>query len=434
MPTYEYSATAIDGQVTSGRVFGTSMEKAMADLQSKGLSVQSIGVAGGNDPLAVAIRPAVKVEQAQSTEAAHENVHDIPLPRGIEGPSTEQRSYLATSIWGPLIGKVPLARLLFFFRQFATMSGAGVPIVQSLTTLAGQARNEKLTAIVLEIRGHVEAGRPVSVGMQRYPEVFSPIMMSLVRAGETAGFFDEALNQVADYIEREIELRNLYRRVTFNPKLTIVASIIIILVTNVILGSLNTNTRLSSPLTTVTTWLWLGPLIIGLFLFFRVGLANGRIKYNWDLIIASIPGFKTIIRELAMAKFGRAFGALYKAGVPVHQALPMAADACGNEYLRSKMYPAARQLEAGHGMTETFKATGAFSPIVLDMVSTGEKTGNVDQMLAKMAQFYEEEAATKSTQVGLTFGVVVFLCVAVYIGMIVINFYSGYFGGIMKNA
>jgi type II secretory pathway component PulF len=191
---------------------------------------------------------------------------------------------------------------------------------------------------------------------------------------------------------------------------------------------------LSSPLTTPATWIFLAPIIIFLFLFFRVGLANGGVKYFWDWLIARLPGMGKIMREFSMAKFGRAFGALYKGGIPLTQCVQMAADACGNEYLRSRMYPAVKILESGAGITETFQSTGAFSPLVIDMVQTGEMTGSLDKMLGKMAEFYEDEAATKSTQLAQITGVVLGLLVAIYIGFIVISFYTGYFGGVMKNA
>jgi len=131
-----------------------------------------------------------------------------------------------------------------------------------------------------------------------------------------------------------------------------------------------------------------------------------------------------------MAKFGRAFGTLYRAGVPMQQALKLSADASGNEALRARMYTAYRGLEEGQGVHETFSQTNAFSPIVLDMVHTGEQTGNLDHMLNKVAEYYEDEAATRSVKTGQMTGVIIGLLVAIYIGYIVISFYQGHYGGI----
>jgi type II secretory pathway component PulF len=191
---------------------------------------------------------------------------------------------------------------------------------------------------------------------------------------------------------------------------------------------------LSSPLTTPSTWIWLGPLIILILLFRKVGLANPQIRYQWDQFTTKLPVFGQTMQELAMARFGRAFGAMTKSGVPLSAAMKISADACGNEYLRSLMYPAVDRLETGAGITETLKDTRAFSPIVLDMIATGETTGNLDLMLNKMSEFYEQEATTKSTQLAYLVGVVLGLCVAIYIGYIVINFYTGYFSGLQRAA
>jgi type IV pilus assembly protein PilC/MSHA biogenesis protein MshG len=250
-------------------------------------------------------------------------------------------------------------------------------------------------------------------------------MLSIIRTGEEGGFLDESLFTVAQYTKDEIELRNLYRRVTIYPKLLIGASILIIGGTNLIIGAIAPNAqKLSSPLTNLATWFILLPALVGLFLFFRVGLANFRIKYSWDAFVSYIPYIGGTIRQTSMAKFGRAFGALYKAGVPLPQVVKLSADSCGNEFMRAKLYPASRVLEGGAGITETLKSTGALSPIVIDMLSTGETTGNLDQMLGKMSDYYQEEAKTRSIQLGHFMGVLAFLIVAIYIAYIVVTFYQ----------
>lgn len=450
MPTFQYQALKPDGETVSGLVYGTSLDTAMGDLMKRGLNVQSIGVAvNAADPLAnQAAAPRYDAEPQRDygttsisdgrgttidasvsvTDAVAKDAEGYGGVEGrVGGPPTHQRNYVATSVVGPIANKIALSNLAFFFNQLGTMLKAGVPMVQSLDTLSKQSRDPRFSAIIREMRGHVEAGRPMSAGMQRYPEVFSPVMLSIIRIGEEGGFLDDALFTIAKYTEDEIELRNLYRRVTIYPKILIVASIIIILGANAIIGTLNASApKLTSPLTNLSTWYILTPILIGLFLFFRVGLANFGVKYVWDMIISYIPFLGRTIRQMAMAKFGRAFGALYRAGVPLPQIVKLSADSCGNEYLRSKLYPASKVLESGAGITETLRATGALSPIVIDMLSTGERTGNLDQMLNKMSDYYQDEAKTRSIQLGYIVGTLVLLLVAVYIGYIVISFYQSY--------
>ena len=449
MPTFEYQAKSPNGQIINGVVFGVTLDLAIKDLNSKGMEIVRIGVSTNlNDPLSAVQAPipprqgsvgAASVTQTPTIGASLRETSSFDRNEAakvqhafttVVGPSTEQRSYVETSVWGPLVGRVPLKDLAFFFRQLSTMLNAGVPIVQSDTTLATQATNEKFAGILREMVGHINAGRQLSDCMQRYPEVFTPVMLSLVRAGEQAGFLDEALGVVADYIDREMALRNLYRRLTFMPKLEVGASILIVLATNMIIASMGKSGGLWSPLTEPITWVFLGPLIVIVFLFLRVGLANPRVRHNWDIVISRTPYIGTTVRQLSMAKFGRAFGALHRGGVPLSKSLTLSADACGNEYLRTKMYTANGRMEAGMGVTETLRETEAFSPIVIDMVATGETTGNLDQMLTKMSEFYEQEATTRATQTAQVVGVVLFLMVAIYIGYVVISFWSGYGAGV----
>ena len=411
MPTFEYQATKADGSPESGLVFGASIDAVAGDLRAKGLSVTRLGVASSaGDPLG-----GVAPIRADGTERVAQ-----PLP-------TEERSYFQTSVAGPLVGKVPLNDLAFFFRQGGTMLQAGVPFVQSLNTLAGQSRNPKLATILHEATGYVENGKPLSECFQRYPEAFGAVILSLLRAGEEGGFLDSAMTSIADYLDQEIELRRLYKRVTFYPKLQVVASIVIILGANAILASIKPGSKgLSSPLTTPATWIVLTPILVAVFLFLRVGLANPRIRYNWDAFVSRVPYLGNTMRQIAMARFGRAFAALYRAGVPMVRSLQLSADACGNEYLRAMMQPSLQRVREGESITVALRETGAFSPIVMDMVATGESTGNLDAMLQKVGDFYIAEAEVRQVQLGYAVGVLLGLLVAIYIGYIVVTFYTGF--------
>jgi type II secretory pathway component PulF len=424
MPTFEYQAKRSDGTFEKGVVIGSSLDSAAQDLSARGLNVTQLGLAhGAGDPIPSEFSNSAAVRRPSPTAAETE-----PAPN----PAAE-RTYFQTSVAGPLIGKVPLTDLVFFFRQSATMLKAGVGMVQTMSTLSAQARDPKLAAVIREISAEVQAGHPISASLRRYPEVVTNVVVSVLEAGERGGFVDDALETIADYLDQEIELRNLYRRATFMPKLELAGSIVVIIGANLIISSINDKAqKLSSPLTNPITWVFLGPLIVAAFLFFRVGLANPNVKTNWDQITSKIPYLGTTLRQIAMAKFGRAFAALYRAGVPLQTTLILAANACGNEYLKALIVPAAHRLEEGEGVAETLAGTNAFSPIVLDMVRTGETTGNLDTMLQKTADFYVEEAKIRQQKLGMTVGLFVLIFVCVYIGYIVISFYVGMGSGISE--
>lgn len=406
MPIFEYAAQDKLGNDVRGVVYGSSMDQAASELARMGMQVTQLQIQAGSE----------YTEQAAP-------------PRPVEHSSippqapTHQRNYVATSIFGPVVGKISLPTLAFTFRQLGTLFSAGVNPVEVFESLAAQTSHPKMKRLLDEFKHHTMEGRPISFGMQRYPEVFTPLMLSIIRTGEEGGFVDQSMSQIANYLDRDIALRNLLRKVTIYPKLVLGASILIIGGASEIIKTVAPNSpiSLSSPLTSWVTWLFLGPALIGLFLFIRIGLANPKVKYNWDAFVLKIPFIGRTYHQFAMAKFGRAFGALYLAGVPVTKALPLSADACGNEFLRSKIYQHARNLEEGAGIYETFKQTGAFDPIVLNMVSTGERTGELDQMLNKVSEYYEGEAETRSVQMGWVIGSVALLFVAVYVGYVYIT-------------
>jgi type II secretory pathway component PulF len=424
MPVFEYRAVDNEGKPVTGTVFGASLNAVADDLAQRGLTVERLGLASiPGDPV-----PRDFAGDAQ--EVARKGVETLPPPVTDE-PTYAPRPAIITDVLGP-IAPVSLSALLFFFRQLSTMLSAGVNMVQSLDTLSTQTADPRLRAAIREFREHALAGRPITAGMQRYPEMFSPVMISLTRVGEEMGTLDKSLKLIAHYIEREIELRNLYRRLLLWPKIVVASSIFIILGANSIIAFLGKPGGISSPLTTLSTWVVLGPLIVLAFLFFRIGVRQPAIRSAYDQFLQSLPYLGTTLSQIAMAKFGRAFGALHGGGVPIAKSVQLAADSCGNEFLRAKMYPAARDIENGTGVADAFSRTGAFSPIVLDMTRTGETTGNLDLMLTKLAEYYEDDARVRSTQTAYIVFIVVYLAVAIYVAYVVISFYAGYFGGMAQ--
>jgi type IV pilus assembly protein PilC/MSHA biogenesis protein MshG len=257
----------------------------------------------------------------------------------------------------------------------------------------------------------------------------------MLRAGEEGGFTDTACLDIANYLQRDIEQRNLIRRETAYPKLVIIMAIVIIGAANLFISSVAPGGRqIVSPLTEISTWYVLGPLLIALFLYIRIGLHNPTVRHFHDTFVLSLPFLGGMAKGWAMARFGRAFGALYRSGVPLQRGLRLAADACGNEVIRARIYPASAKLEQGAGIAETMAETRAFDPVVVDMASTGETTGNLDQMLTKVAEYYEDEGSVKAKQFGHVVGVLALLAVAAYVLYLMFSFYSGYFGGMMEGA
>ena len=376
---------------------GASLDAVTRQLQDKGLALTHVSLAASEgDPL--------------SESPKHH----------------EQRSRLQTDLVGPLVGQVPLHQLQFFFRQLAAMLGAGVGTSQTLDTLSNQTQSEKLRQVLRETKDFVARGEPMSEGFARYPDVFDPMILSLVRAGEQGGFLVEQSKLISEYIGRDIELRNLIRKETLYPKVTLATSIVVILAARFYVGYLGKETHLTSPLTEPATWLILGPIIVVLFIYFRLVKRQPAARRQWDAMVLQVPFIGRTSHGFAMAKFGRSFGAMYKGGIPLPAAVKLSADSCGNEFIRGRLLPAAAMLERGDGIASAFASTGVVTPIAIDMLRTGEMTGNVDEMLNKMCEFYEEDGAVRARQAAIILGAVVLVLTGAYVLYVALKFYLGY--------
>lgn len=414
MPVFEYSGQDSSGQVVKGFAHGESLDLVARQLAGQGIQVQQLGLAQGFDPVS---------EGPPKSEA----------PRVQAGaPPLEARSTFETRVAGQFVSVVPLAALQFFFSQLGTLLDAGINPADALETLSRQTTSPKLASIIRETKDHVIAGRPMSAGFQRYPEVFNPLMMSMIRVGEEGGFIAEQCKMLSEYIRRDIELRNMIKRETAMPKLTVITSIGIILSTNLIIQAIAPG-GIQLPVPWLI-WIFTAFVVVGGYFFTKLALPQPHVRKSFDELVLALPGLGGMVHGFAMAKFGRAFGALYKGGVALPRAVELAADACGNEAVRAKVYPAAQGLKEGAGVTETLAQTGAFSPLVLDMTRTGETTGNMDDMLLKVAEFYEEEGALKAQMAAKIIGVVCLILVAIYVCFVLLTGYSAIFGGAMQEA
>jgi type II secretory pathway component PulF len=407
MPIFQYTGTTTDGKTERGMVHGDSLESVAKRLEEKGVRVEQLGVAqSAADPLST------------SAVASMGNAYRAPYTMDVAS------------------NKVSLEELQFFFTQFGTMLNAGISAADALNTLSNQARTARFREVLRETRDLAIEGKPVSEGFSRHPEVFSQLMMAMVRAGERGGFLAEQCRHMAEYLRRDIELRNMIRKETAYPKIVVAFSIVVILFANTVIEIFGNEgaQKIWSPLTSPVTWIVLGPVLFFLWYYFKVVKKRPEAQYKWDKNILTIPYVGPTSHGFAMAKFGRSFGALYRAGVPVGEAIKLAADACGNQFVRSQVYPAAQALDEGEGITNAFSRTGAFSPIVLDMTRTGEVTGDVDAMLIKVSEFYEEEGAVRARQAAMVFGVAVFVLVAAYVFYVVWRFYVERAAGIFNAA
>lgn len=349
------------------------------------------------------------------------------------------RSTFQKNVAGPLVGKVPYDDLSAFFRQLAAMHRAGVPLVQSLDTLAKSTRHNKLRTVVEAMRAKVAEGGRISETMDEYPEVFSALQVALIKAGEQGGVLDKSLDQVNEYLQREIKLRNQIKAFTFYPKLLLAVTAIIVIAANLIIAAIASKTGgprmfLEMPFLQPGVLMWLVPALVCIYLFFRLGVHSPKLLPGIHRFFLGIPYFGHTLHMLAMAKFGRAFAALYAGGVPMGRSIRLAADSSGNEHIRQSIYPAAGKIEEGAGVAKTLAETGAFTDVALEMTATGEQTGNLDGMLDHMATYYEGEAEVRVEKSAKTTAMIVLIFALLLVAYGIINFWTGYFGTIFEMA
>lgn len=356
---------------------------------------------------------------------------------------------IAENVVYPAVSGVPLKALAVFFRQLATLINAGIPLYQALTTLEHQTKNAKLQGILRDGHRHVLEGGRLSEVLERYNWVFSPLQIEMIRAAEHGGMMDQMLSRVADYLEQEIELRRLISRLTLYPKLTLLVALMVLgkscfldtqtlfvpAVARLVLGGMGKDQY------TAIDYFWdtLGFLAIAsLCVFvviaaFRVTLFQSEpARVALERFKQAIPGLGTVSRQFALAKFGRAFGALYAGGLPLSTAITVAGEASGSRVLARAAGRAVRASERGAPLSQAFRETGAFPPMVLDMLHTGEQTGNLDAMMNKVAEYLEGEAEARAHLYSNIFAVAVGLAVAMMVGFAIIRFYMGMAGNLQN--
>lgn len=304
--------------------------------------------------------------------------------------------------------KVKSTNLVIFTRQLSTMIGAGVPLLRSLTSLEKHAEDPALKKILGSIIRDVESGALLGNALAKYPETFSEIYVNMVRAGEAAGILDDILNRLAFQQEKSASIRKKIRSAMTYPTVLIIITILAFfgLMLFVVPQIGNIIQDLSAPGTelpgitlamlaisdfVINFWFIIIPGLATLFyLFLRyIKTPSGR-KY-YDTVLLNIPGVKTLIKKIVLARFSRVFSALMEAGVAVLEALDITSRAVGNSLYEESLKKAATEVKNGRSLSSIIARDPLFPAIIAQMLAVGEETGQTDKVLVKVADFYEEE-------------------------------------------
>lgn len=325
----------------------------------------------------------------------------------------EQRtSALQKELKIPGLGeKVGLKDLAVFSRQFATMIDSGLSLIRALNILAEQTENAKLAEIVQQVRNDVEEGQPLSESLAKH-EVFPKLYVAMVRAGETAGNLDAVLVRIAETLEADLELRRRVKSALTYPVVVLVLSLLCVVIMLIFIvptfvgmfesmgGELPLPTKILLAMSNFLQSYWYIAIgaPIAAWQGFKYARKREDVRFRLDQVKLKAPVFGSLFHKLALARFARNLSGLLRAGVPILSALEITGDTVNNGVMGNALDDVRDSVKEGEAVSAPLENHSIFPPMTVQMLSVGEETGQMDLMLEKIAEFYDQEvrATTES--------------------------------------
>ena len=342
--------------------------------------------------------------------------------------------------------KVKLKDLSIFSRQFATMINSGLPILRALAILSEQTENKLLAETLATCRGDVEQGASLSGAMQKHPKVFNDLYVSMVKSGETGGSLDTTLMKLAAMLEREVHLRGKIKAAMTYP--VAVVGLVVLIMSAMLLfvvpqfegiyeqlgGTLPLPTRALLAISDIFKSYWyivVGFVFLGRYLFRRFKRTEqGRTTV--DRLKLRIPVFGSLFHKTALSRFSSTFAMLLSAGVPILQALDIVSDTVNNKVIGSAVDDVQTSVREGESIARPLGRHDVFPAMVVQMIAVGEETGQVDTMLEKVAQFYDQEVEASVDALTSLIEPLLIAVIGACVGAAVIALYMPMFGIIQQ--
>jgi type IV pilus assembly protein PilC len=397
MANFNYSARDKTGLIQKGSVFAPDRAAATASLAGKGLT-----------PILV-------------KESAATSSDNIGLIERLSGGN-----------------KVKMTDKVIFSRQFATMVNAGVPLVQSLNILREQTESKKLKAVVGEVAKQVEGGSTLAAALNGHPNVFNDIYVNMVKAGEAGGILDQVLDRLAIQQEKDAEIVSKVKSAMIYPMVITIATFaaFFFLMTVIVpkLASIFADAGANLPIYTkimlamssflVHSWPLLLIIVVGAFIGFTRWIHTAKGKRIVDRILLKSPIIGPILVKVNVARFARTFGSLMASGISVLEAINATKGALGSSVYQDELADVAQKVKNGRPMSEPIRASKNFPPIVGQMLSVGEETGQLDEILLKLAGFYEREVDTVIAGITSIIEPILIIVLGGMVGFIVISVFG----------
>lgn len=344
--------------------------------------------------------------EADSTDQTASHLINIGITPVNIGPVEDKKDDVLAVLKSLSIEKKPqLNDLIMFSRQMATLLNAGIAILPALNGLKAHMEHAGLSAALGDLASDLENGRALAGSMQHFPNIFPPLFTSMINVGENTGQLGPAFAQISQYLEVDRETQDQIKTATRYPTFVMIALVIAMVIINLFVipsftsvfagfgSELPWATQLLIATSDFTVNYWHLILLAAIvnIMGLNAYLKTEDGKYKWDRFKLRLPLVGTIIERATLARFSRAFSMAFRAGVPITQTLTIVSKAVDNSYLERQIMSMRDGLEHGESLTQTAIASGLFTPLVLQMISVGEETGTVDDMLDEVANFYERE-------------------------------------------
>ncbi len=366
MPQFEYKGRDNQGQTVNGNIEANSADAVASQLLSSGITPIDI------------------ISANQDSEDNADNTLNFDFSKNK---------------------KPTLDDLVLFSRQMYTLMHAGVPILRAITGLADTTRNHRLSTTLHTVRLEIEGGHELSTALAQHPDIFSHLFVSMVQVGENTGNLDDVFLQISEYLEREKETRNQIKSAMRYPTFVVIAIAVAMFIINMWViptfakvfsgfgAELPLATRILIGTSNFTVEYWpvlLSVLIISIF-GARYYVKTEKGHWQWDRAKTRIPIVGSIILRATLSRFARSFSMALNAGVPLVTGLTLVSRAVDNAFIGGHISDMRNGIERGDTLTRTAAATEMFTPLVIQMLTVGEETGNVDDMLSEVADFYDRE-------------------------------------------
>ncbi len=375
---------------------------------------------------------------AESLFAARQRLRETNIfPVNLNETSVEEKNKVSTSrSIGALFNRVSLQEVSVMTRQLATLLGASIPLVPSLTALISQTTNPRLKKTLAQIKEEVNEGNSLAWSISHHPGIFSTFYINMVRAGEASGALDIVLERLADFNESRQALQGKIKAALAYPMfMFLIGSIVLFFLTTFIVPKITgifSEMHQTLPGITIflisisgflkSFWAAIVLIMIGSFIGLRYLFAKTlRGQYLWDKIKLKMPLLGSLTHKMAVARFSRTLGTLLESGVPMLTALSIVKNVVNNTLIADAIAEASRDVEEGQNLSATLSRSRLFPPIVTQMISAGEQSGTLETMFYKIADSLEAEVESNITMMTSMLEPVMILIMGLLVGFIVIS-------------